>query len=189
MPLTTAHSMTTMSLPMSAISGNRTPAALRAPIAALTDALRSETRLLDELVSVMRRQREAVGADDLQSVDDSVFATHRVLLTISEARRRRKALNRLISDDEDLPLGELDEVLGDWMTAELRASRDALQAAALVLSREVETNRRLLRQALAHGEDYVRALSGTPDTTAGYGRNAGHPPAPHGGGLLLNRTA
>lgn len=189
MPLTTVHSMTTMPLPLSATHGNATPAALRAPIAALTDALRSETKLLEELVAVMGRQRAAVGADDLQSVDDSVFATHRILLTISEARRRRKALNRLIGDNEDLPLREIEETLGEWMTDELRTARDALQGAALRLSREVEVNRTLLRQALAHGEDYVRALSGTPEGAAGYGRDAARPPAERRGGYLLNRTA
>jgi hypothetical protein len=58
------------------------------PIDALTDALISERRLLEELITVMRRQRSAVGDDDLQSVDDSVFASHRVLVTLNEARQR-----------------------------------------------------------------------------------------------------
>ena len=60
------------------------------PIDSMTDALTTERRLLDELISVMRRQRSAVGDDDLQRVDDSVFATHRVLVTLNEARRRRR---------------------------------------------------------------------------------------------------
>ena len=56
------------------------------PVDSLTDALKTERRLIDELISVMKRQRSAVGDDDLQAVDDSVFATHRVLVTLSEAR-------------------------------------------------------------------------------------------------------
>jgi hypothetical protein len=60
------------------------------PVDSLTDALTTERRLLDELIVVMRRQRTAVGQDDLQAVDDSVFSTHRVLVTLSEARRRRR---------------------------------------------------------------------------------------------------
>src|SRR6185503_12872967 len=121
------------------------------PIDSLTDALSTERRLLDELIAVMRRQRDAVGADDLQSVDDSVFATHRVLVTLSEARRRRRNLNTLIGQREDLGIHSLDEVLGPRMTAALRAARDDLHNAARSLSREVAINRRILRQALACG--------------------------------------
>ena len=82
------------------------------PIDSLTDALATERRLLDELIGVMRRQRAAVGDDDLQSVDDSVFATHRVLVTLNEARRRRRSLNTLIGQREDLGIHALDDALG-----------------------------------------------------------------------------
>ncbi|HXT19092.1 MAG TPA: flagellar export chaperone FlgN [Gemmatimonadaceae bacterium] len=130
------------------------------PVDSLTDALQTERRLLDELIAVMRRQRDAVGADDLQSVDDSVFATHRVLVTLSEARRRRRNLNTLIGQREDLGIHSLDEVLGPRMTAALRAARDDLHNAARSLSREVAINRRILRQALACGDEYARTLAG-----------------------------
>jgi hypothetical protein len=61
-------------------------------------------------------------------------------------------------------------------------------AAALELSREVEINRRVLRLALAAGDDYVRALYGASETKGQYPTqpaNAGEVPA--GGGLLINR--
>jgi len=51
------------------------------PVDSLTEALVAERRLIDDLISIMRKQRNAVGDDDLQVVDDSVFATHRVLVT------------------------------------------------------------------------------------------------------------
>jgi flagellar biosynthesis/type III secretory pathway chaperone len=188
MSLTTAHSMTTTGVNTHAAPAPAAPHALRAPIAALTDALHSETHLLDELVSVMARQRQAVGADDLQAIDDSVFATHRVLLTLGEARRRRKTLNRLIGDTEELSLRELDDVLGDWMTDALRAAREGLQNAAQRLSKEVEINRSLLRQALANGEDYVRELSANAEPQSGYGREGARRDNERSGGLLLNRT-
>ena len=130
------------------------------PIDSLTDALTTERRLLDELISVMRRQRTAVGDDDLQSVDDSVFSTHRVLVTLSEARRRRRQLNTLIGQREDLGIHALDEVLGARMTPALRDARDGLHDAARALSREVAINRRILREALAVGDAYARALAG-----------------------------
>ncbi len=138
------------------------------PIDSLTDALISERQLLDELIGVLRRQRSAVGEDDLQSVDDSVFSTHRVLVTLSEARRRRRALNTLIGQREDLGIHALDEVLGARMTPALREARDDLHNAARSLSREVSLNRRILREALAHGDAYARTLAGADVMPATY---------------------
>ncbi len=128
-----------------------------------TDALVTERRLLDELITVLRRQRSAVGEDDLQAVDDSVFATHRVLVTLSEARRRRRALNTLIGQNEDLGIHSLDEVLGPRMTTALRLARDDLHNTARLLSREVALNRRILRDALASGDAYARTLAGAEE--------------------------
>lgn len=133
---------------------------LVSPIDSLTDALLSERRLIEELIAVMRRQRDAVGDDDLQKVDDSVFATHRVLVTLNEARRRRRTLNTLIGQREDIGIHSLDDALGGRMTPALRTARDELHDAARTLSREVALNRRILREALACGDAYARTLAG-----------------------------
>lgn len=138
------------------------------PIDSLTDALSTERRLLDELIAVMRRQRQAVGDDDLQRVDDSVFATHRVLVTLSEARRRRRTLNQLLGQPEDLGIHALDDVLGPRMTQGLRDARDQLHEAARSLSREVAINRRILREALACGDAYARTLAGAESVPTQY---------------------
>src|SRR5438128_9121760 len=114
------------------------------PVDSLTEALTTERRLLDELIGVMRRQRSAVGNDDLQAVDDSVFATHRVLVTLNEARRRRRSLNALLGEREDLSIYALDEALGNGMTPALREVREQLHVSARLLSREVALNRRVL---------------------------------------------
>lgn len=127
---------------------------------ALANAVTSEIRLLEDLIGVMRRQRSAVGADDLQGIDDSVYATHRVLVTLAEARRRRRSLSHLVAGVDDFPLRNLEQLLGDTMIDELRDARDGLHAAALTLSQEVETNRQVLRQAMAAGSEYVRNLYG-----------------------------
>jgi hypothetical protein len=155
---------------------------------ALTNAVTSEVRLLEDLIGIMRRQRKAVSGDDLQGVDDSVFATHRVLVTLAEARRRRRSLNQLVGGNEDLPLRNIEDLLGDRMTDELRFAREGLHAAALTLSREVETNRHLLREALASGTEYVRAIYGAPEPAAGYAPSAQRAEA-EPGGMLINRTA
>lgn len=118
-------------------------------IESLIDAFETESRLLDELIAIMRRQRGAVGDDDLQAVDDSVFATHRVLATLSEARNRRQTVNRLLGYREDLAIQSLNEALGERLSAALGVARERLSAAARNLSTEVSINRRLLRAALA----------------------------------------
>ncbi len=162
----------------------------RVTLDALVDNMRSETRLLEELTALMRRQRAAVASDDLQGVDDSVYGTQRVLLTLGEARRRR-SLNRLIGDSEDLGLKSLDRVLGAAMNDAVRAARDGLQAAALTLSQEVDINRRVLREALAAGDDYVRAIyGGSAEATKGvYASGNDQSPPARAGGVLINRRA
>jgi hypothetical protein len=55
----------------------------------LVDTLKTESRLVGELCATLVRQREAIGADDVQGVDDSVFALQRLLLSLGEARGRR----------------------------------------------------------------------------------------------------
>ena len=178
-----------MSLPRGVVEA-MTPATVPT-VDVLSDAMASETKLIEELVAIMLRQREAVAVDDLQSVDDSVFATHRVLVTLNEARRRRFALNRMLGEREDISIDALDEVLGERMTERLRELRDALKEAARGLSREVSVNRHVLRKALAGGDAYVRVLTGAP-TPATYGAPSTHnnpPPEAPGGGYLLNRRA
>lgn len=148
------------------------------PIDSLTDALVTERRLIEELIAVMRRQRSAVGDDDLQSVDDSVFATHRVLVTLSEARRRRRTLNQLIGQREDLGIHALEEALGPRMTPALRTARDELHHSARSLSREVAINRRVLREALAAGDAYARTLAGVSETDVKTPTYGGGKPTP-----------
>jgi hypothetical protein len=126
----------------------------------MIDALGSERRLIDELIGLMRRQREAVGADDLTAVEESVYAVQRVLHTLGEARKRRRALNVRFGRSEDLGLRDLEEALGSLFDGRVRDAREGLQAAARTLSGEVAVNRRLLREALAAGDEYVRALLG-----------------------------
>jgi hypothetical protein len=141
---------------------------------ALADALRSERKLVDDLADTMRRQRAAVAVDDLPTIDDTVFATHRLLATLGQARLRRKQVNRLLGGADDLPLRHLEACVGPQMTDALREARDLLADAATALSAEVDVNRRVLRDALAHGEQHARVLAG--GQAAGHG--AGHPGGP-----------
>lgn len=155
----------------------------------LAGAITAEVRLLEDLVGIMRRQRAAVSSEDLQGVDDSVFAIHRVLVTLGEARRHRRALSDLIGSAEDMSLRDLEEVLGEQMTDALRFAREGLRAVALTLSQEVELNRQVLREALTSGDEYVRTLYGIAEVPRTYSANVRRPEAETSGGVLINRRA
>lgn len=157
---------------------------------ALHDALVSERRLLDDLIGQMRQQRAAVSVDDIQGVDDSTFATHRILATLGQARQRRRQLNVLLGGSEDLTLRDLEQTLGDQIDQRFREARQRLQLAADLLTREVGMNRKLLREALSAGDQYVRTLVGAPPSGSTY--DAEGPTAPTTNaprGILVNRTA
>src|SRR3954464_130333 len=97
---------------LSAIAGAPQPGAIApALLDALYDALVSERKLLDDLIAQMRRQRSAVGSDDIDGVDESTFATHRILATVGQARQRRRQLNVLLSGNEDTTLRQVEEML------------------------------------------------------------------------------
>lgn len=154
------------------------------PLRSLEDALRGERGLVEDLAGLVRRQREALGADDLPAVEETVYATHRVLLTLREAQRHRRALNRLIGWPEGLRLTGMDEALEGRMDDGLRQARDGLCAAAGALTREVEMNRAVLRASLAATDEYARALHGASAAPAGRHAPAGAAPFT----TLLDRT-
>lgn len=158
-------------------------------IDALYDALNSERRLLDDLIAQMRQQRSAVGSDDIQGVDDSTFATHRILATLGQARQRRRQLNVLLGGTEECSLKDLEQQLGELFDNRMRDARMRLQQAADLLAREVGMNRRLLREALTNNDQHVRTLVGAPTTSSTYvmeGKAPSVPASPRG--LLVNRT-
>lgn len=156
---------------------------------ALHDALGSERRLLDDLIAQMRRQRAAVSVEDIQGVDDSTFATHRILATLGQARQRRRQLNLLLGGTEESTLSELEALLGDQVDARLREARARLQHAADMLAREVGMNRKLLREALSNNDQYVRTLVGSSATPTTYAAEGAAAPVAGGSrGSLVNRT-
>lgn len=172
------------------VSATQPGAIAPALLDALYDALVSERKLLDDLIAQMRRQRSAVGSDDIDSVDDSTFATHRILATLGQARTRRRQLNVLISGNQDTTLRQIEEMLGVNMDGRLRDARQRLQHSADVLAREVGMNRKLLREALSSNDAHVRTLVGQPGTGGTYMNEPGARMAPTPArGVLVNRTA
>ena len=139
----------------------------------LIDSLLSERHLVEELTVIMLRQRVAVTAEDLQGVDDSVYAVQRVLHTLGEARKRRHALNTRLGFAEDIALRDLIEVMGDNAPEALRAAGRELQDTARTLANEVAVNRQVLRESLASGDAYIRALVNAAEPRLGYGESRG----------------
>lgn len=125
----------------------------RSPVtaAALCSVLASETRLLNELIAILRRQREGAASGDLSMVDDSVFATQRVLHTLTEARRRRREIYRMLGAPEDAGAPALAATLGSALAPDLARALDTLMTAANELAEHVEENRIALRRALGSG--------------------------------------
>jgi hypothetical protein len=143
-------------------------------IVALTQALRDEERLLADLARLMRSQRDAITSDDIDALDDSVFSTHRVLLTLGEARRHRIALNHALGEGDDLSLQSIDDMFGGSPPTELRAAVGELVATGQHLQRELEINQRVLEVAFVAGDGLVRALYGVGQAPATYSSDLAH---------------
>ena len=157
---------------------------LPTPNVLLEDALNTEARLLGDLVGVLVSQRSGVAGDDLAAVDDSVFAAQRVLLTLGEARRKRRTLLKLVTGSEDMPLADLEESLGPSLTDGVRDAGRRLRSTANDLAGEVERNRKILRGAIRAGDKLIRALCGSSSGAGVYG---GHgQPAEAGCALLID---
>lgn len=118
---------------------------------ALCTVLATETRLLNELIAIMQRQRDGASRGDLAAVDDSVFATQRVLHTLAEARRRRHAIYRMLGAPDDAGARALAATLGAALAPDLAQALETLMTAARELAQHVDVNRAALRQALGPG--------------------------------------
>lgn len=155
-----------------------------ATVIALADALRVEERLLGELTEIVRSQREAVARDDVDALDDSVYATHRILRTLGEARRQRRALNHLLGESDDLSLQALSDAFDGHPPELVSRSIASLSTVANTLHREVEVNSRVLAHAIHSGDQLVRVLSGVADAPSGYTPSV----SPAAGRTFLDRT-
>lgn len=58
----------------------------------LLEAMKDELRLLGALRLTLSRMDKATSCDDAEALDDAVYASHRLMQTLTEAQRRRAAL-------------------------------------------------------------------------------------------------
>lgn len=157
-------------------------------VGSLTEALETERHLLEELARVLVAQRRGVSTDDLEALDESVFAAHRVFRTLQEARQRRRTLLELVGADADIELRELESVLGPDMTEELGVSRDQLLGAAKNLARELAMNRRVIDGAMAVGGQLLEIFVGGGENAALYERGSESSKGGNAGALLNTRV-
>lgn len=159
-----------------------------AHLGSLTEALETERRLLEELARVLVTQREGVAKDDLEALDESVFAAHRIFRTLQEARQRRRTLLELVGATPDVELDDLEAALGAAMADDLRASRDQLLDAAKNLARELAMNRRVLDGAMAVGEQLLEIFIGGSENPALYDPGADSGRGGNAGAILNTRV-
>ena len=134
--------------------------AIAEDMATLMDVLDSECRLVAELGAILRRQREGVTADDLQLVNDKVYAAHRVMETLREAQRWRRTLVGLLTGCETTSLADLeDRVHGLRLAPALAERRARVGRAVRALAREIGINKKVLDGVLEHGATPSRCLT------------------------------
>jgi flagellar biosynthesis/type III secretory pathway chaperone len=156
--------------------------------AVLAEALTDEARLLEDLVQVLRQQRDGVAQDQLSVVDETIYSAQRIFRTLAQARRRRRGLLQAVAGSGDVPLRELDASMGPRMTPDLRQAANTLHEKALELSSELEVNRRVLSGAIRSGEDLIMALcGGKREAPSGYGPTPAVKDPPSESGIIINR--
>lgn len=133
---------------------------IRLPV--LIDALNSEAEEIANLTSSIEDQRVAIEQDKIDKIDESVFAIHRILLTLSEAKRHRIEVATLMGiDDPEGGLSMLERLHQYENSADLYNAVTRLRASATSLSKLVRINRSILREALTQNERHAAAVLGS----------------------------
>jgi len=134
----------------------------------LIRAMRDEHAVLEDLVTTLERQRRAVTRDDIDAVNDSVFAAHRLLSAYREARTRRRSVVTVACGGGEGSLEDLDLAPGVLLSDDERLARTDLRLAARRLVAAVDQNRKLLQAAMSSGEAFFRILTGAAGAAQSY---------------------
>ena len=134
--------------------------------AELEDAFDAEARQIDTLIGVLRNQREGVARHEVGPIQDSVYAIHRVLLTLDEARKRRRTLLEVLDDHET-------DVANSATPDRIRQSKERLIAAARTLEAELSLSRQVLESALSSTNEELRTVLDGIEESATYAAEPG----------------
>lgn len=130
-------------------------------LSVLLEALNSEAEEISKLTSSIEDQRAAIEQDKIDKIDESVFAIHRILLTLSEAKKHRIEVAALMGVDTEGGLSMLERLPQYESSEELYNAVSRLRASATSLSKLVRINRSILREALAQNERHAAAVLGS----------------------------
>jgi hypothetical protein len=132
--------------------------ATSAELTDLAGALIQEQRFIEELRQALLRQRAGMASGDSELIDESVYAITRTLLTLEEARRRRRAsLTAAVMGRPDVALSDLESFIG-VLPAPLLAAREAVRRAAEATAHDLAINQRVVRQAHEVGDAFLQRL-------------------------------
>jgi FlgN protein len=158
------------------------------PLEELVRGLLFEARLLGDLRNVLIRQRDAVAADDTVSLEAAIHEIGRLLITLSEARRRRVSLVVLLAGDEEAKLEQVIRSAAPSDSVRLRAAQDHLKAVAEITNRDLMITQTVLRRVIETGERFLQQLFGAPES-ADSGYAAPGRESHEADSLFLNRRA
>jgi hypothetical protein len=125
--------------------------------------LRTEARLLKDLIEVLTRQKEGVVTEDMALVGEAVYSAQRVFRTLGQARIRRRTLLQILGGDGDVHLEDVEVSLGPNVTPEIADALRELREVARTVSRELEINGEALKEAFRSGERFLGFLPGSAD--------------------------
>jgi hypothetical protein len=159
-------------------------------LTALTAALHSERRILEQLREALIAQRATLAAGEPTAVCTEADLISRILLTLQEARRHRAAVLDELVHDPRLPLTRLAAALGRPLPPALIDAQFELRRILEGVMFDAAVNRTVLRRVLDSGESYLHSLfaAAQPASPSYTARETREEPRA-GSALFVNRRA
>ncbi len=126
-------------------------------IAQLVRALNAETGILLELRETLVKQREAVAISNQESVENSIHAMGRIILTLEETRRQRRSLLGLVCNGEDVSLNDIEEYVS-VVPEDFIEARAAVREQSVATANDLAINQHVLDRVLQAGDTFLQRL-------------------------------
>ena len=148
---------------------------------------------LDNLVRIGERKQKALVAMEMPSVQDAIQEEEGQLqVFVSLQTHRLQTFGDLATalgiNPEGLNLEQLAQALGEPMSTELLAMRDAVLERTRLLERVTRLNRVLTEQSMAHVDGFLKALATAIHASPTYGHR-GKRSDTGGGNLVIDQVA
>lgn len=126
-------------------------------ITQLVQALTAEVGILAELRETLVKQREAVAQSDQELVENSIHAMGRIILTLEETRRQRRALLGLVCNGESASLNDIEIYLSQVPESFIEA-RLAVREQSIATANDLAINQHVLDRVLHAGDTFLQRL-------------------------------